>query len=311
MALLKLNPKLKHRRERCQDSWQKFGALALRQRDAAADQLHCSFGQARCQPRNGNNPGNVAEKKIKGGRQMKLKCILGIHEWNGCKCSKCGKERDQEHDWSGCTCTKCYRTRDEWHEWTGDLQKCIRCGARPTFPLVQLEDAPSARQVIDKIAANSRCITGPSWSRLSGACKSEDELAMSDSPIDVSTILTSKDLNLAEKVGFDSNLLANAAQAFCFHSINHQVGQDTWRDDVSTIVGDDAIEKLCRVKSQLSSYILYKVATAKPITVSLSGCQGHYEYTFDFAGRVERARKELKKRGFGERDPLRIVANPS
>lgn len=29
---------------------------------------------------------------------MSFKCIIGIHTWDGCKCSKCGKTRDEQHD---------------------------------------------------------------------------------------------------------------------------------------------------------------------------------------------------------------------
>lgn len=37
---------------------------------------------------------------------MSFKCKLGLHSWNGCKCTECGKERDQLHDWSK-DCEKC------------------------------------------------------------------------------------------------------------------------------------------------------------------------------------------------------------
>lgn len=40
---------------------------------------------------------------------MSVKCKLGFHEWDGCKCSKCAKARDRNHTWSGdgVTCAKC------------------------------------------------------------------------------------------------------------------------------------------------------------------------------------------------------------
>lgn len=74
---------------------------------------------------------------------MSLKCLIGLHEWNGCKCSACGKARDAQHDWSkdceecarcgkrsehkwdGCTCTVCRKTRDEGHKWDGC--RCTTC----------------------------------------------------------------------------------------------------------------------------------------------------------------------------------------
>jgi hypothetical protein len=79
---------------------------------------------------------------------MNLKCAVGLHTWSGCKCSKCGKTRDQDHDWSsdcdkcaqcgktrtdahrwsGCKCSKCGKTRDQDHDWSSDCDKCAQCG---------------------------------------------------------------------------------------------------------------------------------------------------------------------------------------
>jgi hypothetical protein len=78
---------------------------------------------------------------------MNLKCLFG-HDWDGCKCSKCGKARDEGHDWAkdcekcsrcgearqnvhqwdSCKCSKCGKTRDEGHDWAKDCEKCSRCG---------------------------------------------------------------------------------------------------------------------------------------------------------------------------------------
>jgi uncharacterized protein (TIGR02145 family) len=38
---------------------------------------------------------------------MDLKCKIGIHTWNGCKCIKCGKTRDVKHDYVNNICTNC------------------------------------------------------------------------------------------------------------------------------------------------------------------------------------------------------------
>ena len=62
---------------------------------------------------------------ITSENKMGLKCKLGFHEWSRCKCSKCGKTRDEEHDWRGCRCSQCGKTRDEGHFWTGC--KCANC----------------------------------------------------------------------------------------------------------------------------------------------------------------------------------------
>ena len=79
---------------------------------------------------------------------MNLKCLIGIHAWEGCKCpecgktcdknhnwnadcekcSKCGKARDAAHTWAGCKCQECGKTRDKDHDWKADCEKCSKCG---------------------------------------------------------------------------------------------------------------------------------------------------------------------------------------
>ena len=48
---------------------------------------------------------------------MSLKCKLGFHSWYGCRCTVCGKKRDEQHDWSqDCEkCSKCGKTRAKTH----------------------------------------------------------------------------------------------------------------------------------------------------------------------------------------------------
>lgn len=48
------------------------------------------------------------------------------HNWSGCKCSLCGITRDEKHNWRGCKCPLCGKTRDERHIWNGC--KCTSCG---------------------------------------------------------------------------------------------------------------------------------------------------------------------------------------
>ena len=57
---------------------------------------------------------------------MELKCLLG-HNWNGCKCSRCGKVRDEQHDWDLCKgkCKRCSKTQEELHDWNVCI--CKRC----------------------------------------------------------------------------------------------------------------------------------------------------------------------------------------
>jgi hypothetical protein len=238
---------------------------------------------------------------------MKLKCLVGLHVWQGCECSSCGRRRGEAHDWAGCRCRRCGATRDEWHDWQADLRRCRECDATPKFAVLSVQDRLEIRAAVDKLAARAHCRFGPGYNRNYGSYSGVDELALSDKPIDITKILSESEIRVAGRIGLDNATLARAAEAFCFHSINHQVGQDTWRDDTTTIVGDDAVSKLCKINGQAASYILYKVATAQPITVTLSGCLNSYQYTFDFAGRAKLARTELKRRGFGERDPLPLL----
>ena len=78
---------------------------------------------------------------------MSLKCLFG-HVWDGCKCSRCTKVRDEGHDWAkdcekcsrcgqkgehvwdGCRCSRCTKVRDEGHDWAKDCEKCSRCGQK-------------------------------------------------------------------------------------------------------------------------------------------------------------------------------------
>lgn len=57
-----------------------------------------------------------------------IKCLLGWHMWDGCRCLACGKVRAIDHTWDGCICSVCGATRDEGHDWTEDCEKCARCG---------------------------------------------------------------------------------------------------------------------------------------------------------------------------------------
>jgi hypothetical protein len=85
---------------------------------------------------------------------MSLKCNLGFHSWDRCKCSVCGKTRDEQHNWSAncekcsicgktrekqhkwgkwdsdCKCSICGKIRDEHHSWHINCEKCSKCGKR-------------------------------------------------------------------------------------------------------------------------------------------------------------------------------------
>lgn len=169
---------------------------------------------------------------------------------------------------------------------------------------VKPEEVPTIRSIIDTVAERTGHIRGYSGSSYHSQIK---ETILQRDPIDLGQLLKPEELALAEKVGLGRDLLTHAAHAFCFQSFNVRVGADTFCDEVFTTWGDQAIEKLCTINSLLSSYVLHRVTGIEPITITLSACIGSTEYTFDFAKRAERARKELERRGFGDRDPLDIV----
>jgi uncharacterized protein (TIGR02145 family) len=62
---------------------------------------------------------------------MSFKCKIGLHTWDGCTCTVCGKIRDKEHDFSkDCSiCARCGRVfSDDQHDWSEDCEKCAKCG---------------------------------------------------------------------------------------------------------------------------------------------------------------------------------------
>jgi len=79
---------------------------------------------------------------------MNWKCLFG-HKWNGCKCEKCGKTRDEQHDLNGCKCKRCGAEKHDWDRNNSDFARmrnsfntdrasatvmlmstCKRCGKR-------------------------------------------------------------------------------------------------------------------------------------------------------------------------------------
>jgi uncharacterized protein (TIGR02145 family) len=61
---------------------------------------------------------------------MAFKCFIGLHTWDNCKCSACGKIRDEQHvHTTDCEiCDKCGTVSENQHNWTKDCQKCSKCG---------------------------------------------------------------------------------------------------------------------------------------------------------------------------------------
>jgi hypothetical protein len=71
---------------------------------------------------------------------MAFKCKIGLHSWNGCKCSDCEKTRDEQHDWNGCKCTKCSKIRDEQHDFSKNSEECSCCGKTREFQTSSSKD---------------------------------------------------------------------------------------------------------------------------------------------------------------------------
>jgi len=62
---------------------------------------------------------------------MAMFCAFGIHKWQGCKCLRCNRtrdERDEQHSWNGCVCTICGKKRNDAHAWNGCV--CTICGEK-------------------------------------------------------------------------------------------------------------------------------------------------------------------------------------
>ena len=61
---------------------------------------------------------------------MSLRCMIGLHKWVGCKCTRCNTTRDEAHDWAeDCEeCSVCGTTRPQAHRWAEDCEECSVCG---------------------------------------------------------------------------------------------------------------------------------------------------------------------------------------
>ena len=61
---------------------------------------------------------------------MSFKCSLGLHTWDHCTCSSCGKNRGEQHLLiNDCEkCEKCGATFENQHDWSFDCNKCHKCG---------------------------------------------------------------------------------------------------------------------------------------------------------------------------------------
>lgn len=63
----------------------------------------------------------------------KLLCLLGIHDWRGCTCFRCGKKRDIYHSFKGCTCERCGAVRHSYMvvEQKDSIPDCVFASGEP------------------------------------------------------------------------------------------------------------------------------------------------------------------------------------
>ena len=89
---------------------------------------------------------------------MGLVCTLFGHQWNHCKCIRCGEIRKpargepDPHDWNGCVCRVCGQKRDEGHRYKNGV--CGICGRRITKEEIRKAFMPGVwkypREAIEK-----------------------------------------------------------------------------------------------------------------------------------------------------------------
>lgn len=56
------------------------------------------------------------------------------HDWDGCKCIKCGRTRDEGHLFDGCNCKRCGKAVHNWN----DIGACLVCGTSRPLPKARL-----------------------------------------------------------------------------------------------------------------------------------------------------------------------------
>jgi len=63
---------------------------------------------------------------------MSFKCSIGLHTWDHCVCTKCGKKRNEQHALNeDCEkCSICGATFENQHNWSRDCQQCSKCGKK-------------------------------------------------------------------------------------------------------------------------------------------------------------------------------------
>ena len=82
-----------------------------------------------------------------------LKCLFGYHNWDGCKCTVCGKTRDKGHVFNGCTCEKCGKVEHEYEviDYEEFRPDCIYAAGEPCTGPGCCEFYPGPGKRIDKV----------------------------------------------------------------------------------------------------------------------------------------------------------------
>ena len=85
-----------------------------------------------------------------------IRCKIGIHDWNGCTCRRCGKQRDEAHNWYGCKCATCGKTRNEFHCFNNPCV-CAKCGiVKHSYEIMEQKDT-----IPDCVYSAGEPCTGP------------------------------------------------------------------------------------------------------------------------------------------------------
>ena len=102
-----------------------------------------------------------------------MKCLFG-HKWDGCKCSKCGKIRDEGHTWKGCVCSKCGKTVHEtrWEDAKLIFTRVAGSGASEVFYAKMRAVCTKCGQTVDEgeCALNEMPVQGPCSAYHDGQC---------------------------------------------------------------------------------------------------------------------------------------------
>lgn len=93
---------------------------------------------------------------------MSLKCTLGLHTWDHCVCSECGKKRDEQHVLADdCEkCSKCGIVIENQHNWTRDCKKCSKCGKTREVEHIWTKDCEKCAKCSETRANQHHLVNG-------------------------------------------------------------------------------------------------------------------------------------------------------